>query len=38
MKKIFVLLSLLLVPLVLTGCTEELENLEKDLEDVQYIS
>lgn len=37
MKKILVLLSLLLVPIMLTGCSKEIDNLEKDLEDIQYV-
>lgn len=37
MKKLFILVTLLVVPLMLTGCTEELENLQNDLEDIDYV-
>lgn len=37
MKKIFFVLALMLVPLVLTGCTEELEDLSNELEDIDYV-
>ncbi len=37
MKKIFFSLTLMLVPLMLTGCTEELEDLSNEVEDIEYV-
>lgn len=37
MKKMIFLVALMLVPLMLTGCTEELENLENELDEAQYV-
>lgn len=37
MKKMVFLVALMLVPLMLTGCTEELENLENELDEAQYV-
>lgn len=37
MKKKFLIMALLLCPLILTGCTEELEDLENELDDAQYV-
>lgn len=37
MKKSFIIVTLLLVPLTLTGCTEELEDIQNDLEDIEYV-
>lgn len=37
MKKILLLASLVLLPVMLTGCTEELDNLSNTLDDSQYV-
>lgn len=37
MKKIIFILTLMLVPLMLTGCTEELEDLSNELDEVEYV-
>ena len=37
MKKLILIGLLILLPFTLTGCTEELENLSKDLEDTEYV-
>ena len=36
MKKIFFVVTLMLLPLMLTGCSEELDDLSKTLDDANY--
>lgn len=37
MKKLFIVVSLLLVSFILTGCSEELKDLEDFQEDIEYV-
>lgn len=37
MKKIAFIMAVMLAPLMLTGCTEELEDLSNDLKDAEYV-
>lgn len=37
MKKLFIVVSLMAIPLMLTGCTEDLENVSKEIDDSQYV-
>lgn len=37
MKKIFIVLTLMGTSLLLTGCTEEMEELSNELEDIEYV-
>ena len=37
MKKLFIIFLFLGVPLFLTGCTEELQDLSSELDDAQYV-
>lgn len=37
MKKMIFIVALMLVPLMLTGCTEELEDLSNDVKEAEYV-
>lgn len=37
MKKIFFVIALILVPLMLTGCTENLDDISDELDEIEYV-
>lgn len=37
MKKFFLVVALIFIPLLLTGCSEDLDNVSKNIDDTKYV-